>query len=211
MSDSAKKLLCRADYEGKRLSTNLAVVVATGTHPSEGYSEDFEPVQGDVDTFRFVHVAPSAETGTEEPFTKTLTLIDFSSDVVHIQDATGEVDVVITAQESAEAPRNLNVTDPIGRGVKGKAKSKLDVAAAVDAQPDCDGCVIAVIEQWADATITNKNTTLADLYEPAHGSCDEDAMTDLIDRLNARGCGQQLPNGALQCADTVKFVIGSIC
>jgi metacaspase-1 len=115
MSTSTKNSLCLGTYKATRLATGLVFMTAEGEHKKSGFTQTFQPV--DVDTFQFTHVEPSGEEVPDGvPFTATLTLRDFRGEVIHIQDAFGEIDVPIEPTEASPAVRE--VLDPLGRGLR---------------------------------------------------------------------------------------------
>lgn len=101
-----KKSFCAADYVATRVSSELTLVTATGSHPGTGYTQKFVPTTS-TDTYEFIHVPQAPLWDENKPFTEFLDLTNFTSESVRIRDLFGVVEVKIppVGQSATSEPR----------------------------------------------------------------------------------------------------------
>jgi hypothetical protein len=78
---------------------------------------------------------------------------------------------------------------------------------------ECINCIFGVLQSWSGSAPSGGDQTLKKLWEsnPANGPCSSGSMKLLVSALNQARCGQQIPQGSLQCADTVGTVSQLVC
>lgn len=93
------------------------------------------------------------------------------------------------------------------------ATAKVTAGVAARAPHECIECIASVLETWCGSPPTSADQTLKDMWESdvANGPCSGGSMRLLVTALNEAGCGQRIPHGSLQCADTVGTVSRLVC
>jgi hypothetical protein len=185
---------CVGEYHADR-ARGIVILTARGSHPTSGYIVRFERVAAKTFTVRLVHIVPAGPVlDVVTPFAVSQAFNDANSSTVTVIDARGKQTVTIETHTADDAPSRIFPT-----------------ALLADAGPtgtSCRACVRGVIEGWGGSTILDWNTKLNDLY--LRGACDASAISDLLDRLAAQGCGQPLPGG-VSCQTTALQVRDAIC
>jgi|GEM_PF-6130539 len=193
-SASASIALCVGEYHADR-AKGIVIVTARGTHRTSGYIVRFERVPAKTLTLRLIHIAPTGPTlDVVRPFAVSQAFNDASSMSVTVIDARGESMVEIEKHTSEDSVSRIF---PVAM-----------LSEAAITGTSCRACVRGVIEGWGGSTILDWGSKLNDLY--LRGACDPSAISDLLDRLAAQGCGQPL-SGGVTCQTTAAQVRDAIC